>query len=77
MNFWGLEQEPLLESVWCVEVEEGQNISQWHGVGGTDRGCTEKKQGEVKFLILGRSISISTIWGGVSTLSKEVNEQFP
>ena len=30
MNFWGLEQGPLLESVWCDEGEEGQNISQRH-----------------------------------------------
>lgn len=31
----GLEQGPLLESVWCVE-DGGQNISQWHGGGGRE-----------------------------------------
>jgi hypothetical protein len=45
----------------------------------TDRGCIEKKQGEVKFLILEGSISISTIPGviEVSTFSKGVNEPLP
>jgi hypothetical protein len=67
--------------VWCVEGEEGQNIIQRHGgrQKQTDRKNIEKKQGEVKFLILEGSISTSTIPRGIemSAFSKGVNKPFP